>query len=119
MDGARLQWASIRSSSGLTPTLTMYVFSAKPSASTCTDTSTFVLAAADVPKLVNTFALTLAAPQGSTPTVGTTAMNLGQSFGNSDATPTGNAYVCIVVGAAGVTPASTSDFSFVLGVSPD
>ena len=119
LSGARLQWASVRSSSGVTPTLTIYVFNANPTGSTCTDTSSFALVAADVPKLVYTSSLTLAAPQGSTPTAGTTAMNLGLSFNNTDATQTNKAYVCIVVGSGGVTPASTTDFSFALGVSPD
>ena len=119
LSGGRLQWASIRSSSGTTPTLTIYVFSANPSGSTCTDTSAFVLATADVTKLVYTASVTLAVPQGSTPTVGTTAMNLGLSFNNTDTTQTNKAYVCVVVGSGGVTPASTTDFSFSLGVSPD
>lgn len=119
LSGARLQWASVRSSSGVTPAVTIYVFSANPTGSTCTDTTTFVLAAADVTKLVYTASVTLAAPQGSTPTVGTTAMNLGLSFNNTDATQTTKAYVCVVVGVGGVTPASTTDFSFSLGVSPD
>ena len=118
-DGARLQWASVRSSSGITPAVTIYVFNANPTGSTCTDTSSFVLVAADVPKLVYTASLTLAAPQGSTPTVGTTAQNLALSMSNADATPTKNAYVCIVVGSGGATPASTTDLSFSLGVSPD
>ena len=118
-DGAKLQWASVRSSSGTTPTLTMYVFSANPTASTCTDTSTFSLAAADVPKLVNTYSVTLAAPQGATATVGTTAMNLGLSLSNADAVASRNTYVCVVVGSGGVTPASTTDFSFALGIAAD
>ena len=117
IDGSRLQWASVRSSSGVTPTVTLYVFNANPTSSTCTDTSSFSLAAADVPKLVNTFSLTLAAPQGSTPTVGTTAMNLAMSMNNTEST--NKAYVCIVVGSGGVTPASTTDFSFSLGVTED
>jgi hypothetical protein len=119
LSGARLQWASVRSSSGVTPAVTIYVFSANPTASTCTDTSAFALNAADVAKLVYTSSVTLAAPQGSTPTAGTTAMNLGLSFNNTDTIQTNKAYVCIVVGVGGVTPASTTDFSFSLGVSPD
>ena len=119
IDGARLQWASVRSSSGITPAVTIYIFNANPTGSTCTDTSSFVLVAADVPKLVYTASVTLAAPQGSTPTVGTTAQNLALSFNNTDAIGTNKAYVCIVAGSGGATPASTTDLSFSLGVSPD
>jgi hypothetical protein len=115
----RLNWASIRSSSGITPTLVMYVFNANPTGSTCTDTSSFSLAAADVTKLVGTYSVTLAAPQGSTPTVGATAMNLNLSMNNNDTTLTNKIYVCIVAGSGGATPASTTDLSFMLGMGAD
>lgn len=63
----------VASESGVTPTLTIYLFDSNPSASTCTDAGTFTLANADLDKLIvapTQTAITLAAPTGATQTFG-------------------------------------------------
>lgn len=58
--------AMFKTTTALTPTIQFYFFSSNPSGSTCTDKSTFTIAAADVNKLMGTFSLTFAAPTGTT-----------------------------------------------------
>lgn len=102
----------VASQGGATTALTLYIFTANPSASTCTDKSAFVLNSADVSKLIATTSPVL------TPAVvgvGTTATMASQqlpiSVKNTDSNVTVNLYVCAVVNGA-VTPASTSDLVF-------
>lgn len=104
---------SVRVSSvgGATPTLTAYVFDANPSASTCTDRSTFTLNSADIDKLVATpTSLTLAAPTGTTVTVGDLSFSPPRPFkaGGSAASGVKTIYVGLVSGSS-FTPAATSD----------
>lgn len=103
---------SVWSKGGSTVAMTLYIFNADPSSSTCTDKSAFVLNAADVAKLV---AMT---PPVLTPGVigsGTTATAASQQLPvnvvNGDSTQ--NLYVCAVMNAT-VTPASTTDLVFKL-----
>jgi hypothetical protein len=101
---------SVWSKGGSTTAITDYIFNANPTSSTCTDRSAFVLAAADVSKLI------IAIPPVLTPAVvgaGTTDTTASQqspiSVKNGDSTV--NLYVCPVVGGT-VTPATTTDLVF-------
>jgi hypothetical protein len=98
----------VTSRGGATTAMTIYIFDANPSASTCTDKSAFSLAAADVSKLaMQPFVLTPAVVGAGT--TATTAQQIqAVSIINQDTTRSPNLYVCIVAGGA-VTPASTSD----------
>lgn len=108
----------LASKSGQTPTITVYIFSAKPTGSTFTDTSNSSLAAADVAKLViPPFALTLVAPTGTSSTFAG-VQGLGVEFANQDSPTTNNLYVALVSGSS-FTPGSTSDIVFKLGVVQD
>lgn len=100
------------SQGGLATTKQIYIFSTNPSGSTCTDKSTFTLAAADMGKLIGTFALTPSAPTGTTRSEAENA-NMATDFVTSGNT---NIYVAIVE-TASETPATTSDLVFtILGV---
>jgi hypothetical protein len=99
---------SIYSQGGSTTAMTIYIFNANPSASTCTDKSAFVLNSADVSKLaMNPFVLTPGVV-GSGTTVTSAQLLQTLSLSNRDATPGTKLYVCIVANGA-VTPASTTD----------
>lgn len=102
----------VASQGGSTTALTLYIFNANPSASTCTDKVAFVLAAADTSKLIATI------PPVLTPAligVGTTVTMASQqqpvSVKNTDSPATVNLYVCAVYGGT-VTPAGTADLVF-------
>src|SRR5690348_2072781 len=108
----------IASKSGQTPTITVYIFSANPTGSTVTDKSAFSLANADISKLILApFALTLAAPTGTTATFAQLS-NIGAEFANQDSPYTTDIYVALVSGSS-FTPGSTSDIVFKLNVSQD
>lgn len=108
----------IASQSGQTPVVTVYIFSAKPTASTVTDKSAFSLAAADLSKLVVApFALTLAVPTGTSASFAQ-ASNIGAEWVNQDATQTPNLYVALVSGST-FTPGSVTDIVFKLSVTQD
>jgi len=95
------------SKGGSTVAMTVYVFDANPTNSTCTDKTAFSLASADLAKLAFApFVITPAAPQGATQTVG--EFSTVASLANADSPQTTNIYLCIVANAS-VTPASTSD----------
>jgi hypothetical protein len=98
----------ITSKGGATTAMTVYIFDANPSSSTCTDKTAFSLAAADISKLVmQPFVLTPAVIGAGT--TATTAQQIQVvSMINQDTTRSGNLYVCIVAGGS-VTPATTSD----------
>ena len=88
----------------------IYIFSSNPSGSTCTDKSTFTIAAADLPKLITSISVTPAVPTGGAASVGN-ATNLVQNFVTSG---NGNLYFAIVETAT-ETPATTSDLIFNAG----
>lgn len=102
----------ISSQGGSTTAITLYIFNANPSASTCTDKSAFALNSADVSKLIATTPPILTpAVVGVGTTVTMASQQLPISVKNTDGTATVNLYVCAVVGGT-VTPASTSDLVF-------
>lgn len=106
---------SVASKGGSTTAMTIYVFQASPSASTCTDRAAFVLNAADVSKLVAAVPVVLTpAVVGAGATVTFASSQIPISVRNIDTTPTRNLYVCAVVGGA-VTPASVADLVFTFG----
>lgn len=111
-----IQNVILMSKTGLTPTLTVFLFNANPSSSTCTDKSTFTLNVADLPKLIAApFALTLSAPNGATPSMAELA-NMARPFiaGGSSGSGVQTIYFGMTVTAA-VTPASTSEFIVNIG----
>lgn len=111
-----LQNVIVMSKTGLTPTLTVFLFNANPSSSTCTDKSTFTLNAVDLPKLIMApFALSLVAPNGATPSMAELA-NMARPFvaGGSSGSGVQTVYFGMTVTAA-VTPASTSEFVVNIG----
>lgn len=108
--GILLNSVDVKSIGGSTPTVTVYVFDSNPSASTCTDRSTFTLNSADVDKLVAPpFGLTLVAPTGATTTFATQG-NMGRMFlaGGSASSGVKTLYYALVSGSS-FTPGSTSD----------
>ena len=97
-----LNQVNLLSKGGLATAKQIYLFSANPSGSTCTDKSTFTLAAADVSKVMSIFSLTPAAPTGTTVTFAAqTSVGLG--------VPSGGTIYAAVVDTATETPGSTSD----------
>lgn len=107
----------LASKGGSTVGVTVYIFDTNPTGSTCTDKTAFALASADVAKLAFApFVLTPAAPQGATQTIA--QQTLSTSVKNQDATTTTNLYVCLVANGS-VTPASTTDLVFKIGVAQD
>jgi hypothetical protein len=108
----------VASLGGSIPTLTIYLFSSNPSASTCTDKSTFTLAAADVDKLiVSPTAITLAAPTGTSVTFGATEFTPPRAFiaGGSTGSGVATIYYGLVSGTT-FTPATVSDLHTRTGV---
>jgi hypothetical protein len=97
---------SVRTITGITPTIQVYLFTANPSASTCTDKSTFTINSADVDKIPagGVFQVTLAQPQGSTPSFGAVT-NLALSM---NANSSSQIYYALVA-TASTTPGSVSD----------
>lgn len=97
---------SVRSVSGITPTVQVYLFSSSPSASTCTDKSTFTINSADVDKVIagGVFLVGLAQPVGSTPSFGSVS-NLALSA-KADAS---SQITYAIVATATTTPGSTTD----------
>lgn len=113
-----LQNVTVASKTGVTPTLTIYLFNANPTASTCTDKGTFTVNAADVGKLIGApFAVGLAAPTGTTVTWGAQA-NLGLPFvaGGSSGSGVETIYYALVSGTT-FTPGSTADLVVTVGAS--
>ena len=103
---------SIWSLGGSTTAITLYIFKANPINSTCTDKAAFVLAAADVPKLINAIPIVLTPAVVGVGTTATTAASQSPiSIRNQDNPTTNKLYICPVVGGT-VTPASTSDLIF-------
>lgn len=101
---------SVASKGGSTTAMTLYFFTANPSATTCTDKSAFSLGAADVAKLIPTIPIVLTpAVVGAGTTVTAASQQLPVSIKNSETTL--SLYMCAVVGGS-VTPASTSDLVF-------
>lgn len=102
---------SVRSITGVIPTLQVIIFDASPAASTCTDKSTFTLNSADVAKVPpgGTFTVSLVAPTGATPTFGAaTALNLNMLAGGSVGSGVATIYYALIA-TGPVSPGSTSD----------
>lgn len=93
---------TLASKGGLATAKQLYLFSANPTGSTCTDKSTFTIAAADVSKVIATVSLTPTAPTGTTITFATAGS---QGYG----LPSGGTFYVAIVETATETPASTSD----------
>jgi hypothetical protein len=98
------------SKGGLITGKQIYLFSSNPSGSTCTDKSTFTIAAADLPKLITSFTVTPAVPTGGAASVG----NVSNLVYNYVTSGNNNLYFAIVETAT-ETPASTSDLIFNIG----
>ena len=114
--GALDQFA-VYSKGGSAVALSVFIFDANPSASTCTDKVAFALNAADVAKLATAaFVITPAAIAGST--VSSVVKQLTASVKNSDGTTSVNLYACVVAGGA-VTPATTTDLVFMISGTVD
>lgn len=107
---AKLNNVSMWSKSGSLINVTLYIFNATPSASTCTDKSAFVLGAADIAKLIAVTPPVLT-PHivGSGATATADSWQSPVSIVNGDSTT--NVYVCPVIGGS-VTPSTTSDYVF-------
>jgi hypothetical protein len=93
---------TLASKGGLATAKQVYIFSANPSASTCTDKGTFTINSADVSKVIATTSITPAAPTGTTITFGT-ASSLGYGI------PSGGTVYIAIVETTTETPASVSD----------
>lgn len=109
-DSIILNSVMVKSIGGSTPTLTVYLFDSNPTASTCTDRSTFTLNSADSDKLIAApFALTLAAPTGTTQTFAelTNMARILLTGGSQSSTAT-TIYYALVSGSS-FTPGSTTD----------
>lgn len=104
------------SKTGLTPTITVYLFEANPSSSTCTDHGTFTLNAADISKIIGApIGVTLVAPGGATPSVGEVTFNPPRPFlagGSGSSVKT----IYYAMTTSAITPASTSEFVTKTGV---
>lgn len=100
-----LSQVAIRSQGGLVTAKQIYLFSANPSASTCTDKSTFTINSADVSKLMLTFSITPTVPTGTTISAASQS-NLGLGIPSG-----GNVYMAVVETTT-ETPATTSDLVF-------
>lgn len=107
----------VASVGGSIPAVTIYLFSANPSASTCTDKSTFTLNSADIDKIiVSPVTVTLAAPTGTTVTFGAADFTPPRPFiaGGSTGSGVKTIYYALVSGTT-FTPASTSDIHVRVG----
>ena len=109
--GLILDTLAVRSLGGSLPTVTVYLFDANPTASTCTDRSTFTINSADLDKIPagGIFALPLAVPTGAVPSsAAQTNMALSLIAGGSSASGVQTIYYALVSGST-FTPATTSD----------
>lgn len=97
-----LSQVSLASQGGLATAKQVYIFSANPSASTCTDKSTFTIATADLSKVIYTGSITPAAPTGTTKSWASLS---GLALG----IPSGGTVYAAIVETATETPASTTD----------
>jgi hypothetical protein len=98
----------IASRSGSTTSMTVFIFDARPAASTCVDNEPFALAAGDVSKLAGAPIVVVPAAigVGTSATFGQAALSV--SIRNQDTPPGLNLYVCVLAGEP-MTPASPSD----------
>jgi hypothetical protein len=109
----------IASISGATPSITVYIFSSNPSASTCTDKGTFTLNSADVDKIIaNPNSTTLSAPTGATTSFGSLDYTPPRPFkaGGSASSGVKTIYYALVAGSS-FTPATTSDIHVRVGTA--
>lgn len=105
---------------GGTEVLTVYLFDSNPSASTCTDKSTFTLNSADIDKMiaVPTAMAALAAPTGTAVSVGSVDYTPPRPFvaGGSHASGVKTIYYALVAGGT-FTPATTTDLHVRVGAA--
>ena len=114
---------SVMSKTGLTGAITFYIFGTPP-ATTCTDNTAFALAVGDQAKLVvPPFVLTPsvvgvgAAESTASQAFGISVANADLSVAPPPVAASPNLYVCAIT--AGVTPASTSEYTFFANVLSD
>jgi hypothetical protein len=109
----------LQSKGGSTNTVWIYAFQKSP-VSTCADKSAFSFSSADRPYLVPGFpqSVTLASPGSWDTASEASVMNLTANFKNQDSTPGPWIYFCLVT-AGSVTPATTSDLIFTVGLPQD
>lgn len=111
---------TVKSAGGSTTGLTVYLFEANPTNSTCTDKSTFTLAAADLDKLIGApFVLTPATSGGATAT-SASLTNMLRPFVAGGVPYSGviTIYYALVANGS-VTPATTTDVHVKIGASLD
>jgi len=97
--------------------VTVYLFSANPTASTCTDAAAVSIAAADVLKIVAGSPFTLTpAVVGTGATFSTAFVQSPVSVKNGDGTPGVNLYACVAVNAT-VTPAANDSVLTIAGIT--
>jgi len=106
---------SVASKTGLTISATVYVFGTTPG-TTCTDNTAFALATADQNKLVVPPFIISPSVVG-VGAVEATGGYLGPAISVANTDSTTNLYVCVIT--SGVTPASTSEYSFGMNVLSD
>lgn len=110
-----VKWAW-KTGSNLTA-VTIYLFSANPTASTCTDATALTLNAADVSKQIAGSPFVLSpAVIGAGSTVSSAYAQSAISVQNADGTPGVNLYACVVVNAT-VTPAANDGVLNVAGLT--
>lgn len=97
---------TLASKGGLVTSKQLYIFSANPSGSTVTDNAAFVLASADVNKVIAVLTLTPAVPTGTTSSFAT-ANNIALGI------PSGGNLYGVLVEVTSETPGSTTDLSLV------
>jgi hypothetical protein len=100
---------SVSSKAGAVTPITLYIFNANPTSSTCTDKTAFSLAAADITKLITALPTSLTMAAGAIPTPTTASLQSPVSVKNSDSTL--NLYACPVAGGAFI-PSSTTDLFY-------
>lgn len=107
----------VASKTGLTGGMTIYIFGAVPG-TPCTDNTAFSLATTDQAKLiVPPFVMTLGVV-GVGAAESTASQSVGISVANADSVASKiNIYICAIT--AGVTPASTSEYTFFANVLSD
>ncbi len=109
--------ASVLFKAGQVPPVTLYIFEANPTASTCTDNAAFGLNTADFTKLAGFKPIVISpdVPAGTTAAMGGASIAL--PVKNRDASPTANLYVCAVSG--GTPTLAVGDFLVSLRLSQD
>jgi hypothetical protein len=107
----------VSSVTGVTASVTVYLFEANPSSSTCTDHSTFTLNSADVDKLImNPVNLSLVAPDGATPSMAEASFTPPRPFLAGGSGSSVKTIYYGMVATSTFTPGSTTDIHTRTGV---